>query len=263
MSKKVIAGIVVLVLLVAGLVGGVFLVRQRQELRKEAAPATSLSLTPSQSTIKAGETISLTISMDTAENKATGADLTITYDPKKLVLTEFKPGTFLPIPLSQPKIDNNQGLATAVFGAQPASVPKGKGSLGTLVFQAKETGTVSVAFSPETEVIGADEETNVLVAKNPASVTIQASSVQVGLVPSPAATATPKAGTQATGAAQTASPSASPKATASPKGAAKTTSSPTPTGTPKELPRAGFSLPTLGMFGAGVLILLLGILLAF
>lgn len=269
MSKKVVTSIVVLVLLIAGLAGGVFLVRQRQELRKEAAPATSLSLTPAQSTVKIGETLSLSIAIDTAENKVTAADLRITYDSGKLTLTEFKPGMFLPVTLSEPKIDNNQGLATAVFGAQPANTPTGKGSLGTLVFQAKSGGSVSVAFSAETEVSGADEETNVLIARNPASITVQASStapssgqqpVAAGSTPTP--TATPKAGTQAAGTTQTVSPSPSPKATGSPK--ATVTASPKSTATPQgELPKAGFSLPAVGILGAGVFILLLGILLAF
>lgn len=274
MSKKIIAGIVVLVLLITGLVGGVFLVRQRQELRKEAAPATSLSLTPAQTTAQIGETLSLSIAIDTAENKVTAADLRITYDSKKLTLTEFKPGTFLPVTLNEPKIDNNQGLATAVFGAQPANTPQGKGSLGTLVFQAKASGSVSVAFSAETEVSGMDEETNVLIARNPASITVQATGTvpppgqqQVGVGSTPAPTASPKAGAQAAGTTQTASPTPSPKATGSPKATptstAKATASPKPTTTPGELPKAGFSLPTVGLLGVGVLILLLGVLLAF
>lgn len=275
-SKKVLIGILVLILLLVGVGVGVFLVRQRQELRKEAAPATSLSLTPSQSTARVGETVSLTVAIDTAQNQATAADLRITYDSKKLTLTDFRPGTFLPVTLSAPRIDNNQGLATAVFGAQPANVPKGKGSLGTLVFQAKEGGTVSVAFSPQTEVTGVDEETNVLVAKNPATVTVQGVATgvsapgtsQAQAAASPPPIASPRVGVQGVGG-TSASPSPSPKTTASPKAAAaasstvKATASPKPTATAAELPQAGFSLPTAGLLGAGVLILLLGVILAF
>lgn len=271
-SRKILIGISVLVILLVGVGVGVFLVRQRQELRKEAAPATTLSFQPSNATIKVGETVSLSVAIDTAENKATAADLRIIYDPKKLTLKDFKPGTFLPVVLTQPRIDNNQGLATAVFGAQPANVPKGKGSLGTLVFQAKDTGTISVAFSPQTEVTGIDEEINILIAKNSAAVTIQgtsasaASPAQAQATATPVPTASPKATAQGTGGTST-SPSPSAKATASPKATAtataKATASPKPTATPRELPQAGFSLPTVGILGAGAFILLLGILLAF
>ncbi len=278
--KKVLAGILVLAVLLVGVVAGVFLVRQQQELRKEAAPATTISLSPAQTTAKIGDAVTLSVLVDTAENKATAADVRITYDPKKLALSEFKPGTFLPVVLTSPKVDNGQGVATAVFGAQIGTVPKGKGTLATLVFQAKEAGSASVTFSPQTEMTGIDEETNVLIAKNSATVTIQAaagsavsppgtsSPAQAQAGGSPTATQAPKSATQASGGASSSStgspsPTASPKATTTPKATAKATSSPGPTGTPKELPQAGFELPVLGMFGAGVLILLLGVILAF
>lgn len=276
-SKKVLAGILVLVILLVGVGVGVFLVRQRQELRKEAAPATTISFQPSQGSFKVGETFSLAVAVDTAQNTATAADLRITFDPKRLILTEFKPGTFLPVPLQAPKVDNSQGVATAIFGAQPGNLPQGKGSLGTLVFQAREAGATSVTLSPQTEVTGKDETTNVLVGRDLAALTILSASGAAAPSPSPASagsaqttgsspspTASPKAAAQG-GASVSLSPS--PKTTASPKATAsattKATVSPKPTSSPGELPQAGFELPVIGMLGAGVLVLLLGILLAF
>lgn len=278
-SKKVLVGILILVILLVGIGAGVFLVRQRQELRKDAAPATTLSFQPSQGSFKVGETFSLAVAVDTAQNTATAADLRITFDPKKLILTEFKPGTFLPVPLQAPKVDNSQGVATAIFGAQPGNLPQGKGGLGTLVFQSREAGATSVTFSPQTEITGKDETTNVLVGRDLAALTILAASGAAAPLPSPAAatsaqsavaspspTASPKVAAQG-GASVSPSPSSSAKATASPKATtsatAKATASSKPTSSPGELPQAGFELPVIGMLGAGVLVLLLGILLAF
>jgi len=39
-KKKIIVSLLLLILAVAGLIGGIYLVKQRQEIRKLAAPAT-------------------------------------------------------------------------------------------------------------------------------------------------------------------------------------------------------------------------------
>lgn len=293
LSKNRLIAVIILIVLTIGLVVGVILVRQNQELRKDAAPATTISLKTLNPRAQVGESINVDIGIDTGTNTATATDLEISYDSSKLTLLDFKPGIFLPVPLSDPRIDNARGVATASFGAQPANPPKGKGSLGTLVFQAKEPGTTQVSFAQNTIVTGIDEETDVTVGRTPVTITITSLSGSTTSGGTQTATTTDPSSTTASGGTESRfsttatasptsnavakssaspSPSTSTQATATGKGGTET-ASPSPSATasttkkstssPAELPAAGVSWPTITAVGAGVAILFLGIFLAF
>ncbi|MBI2590659.1 MAG: hypothetical protein HYW33_02135 [Candidatus Blackburnbacteria bacterium] len=268
MSKKnIVIGIIVLVLLIVGLVVGMLLVKQQQDLRKNAAPATTLSVLPPTKTANVGEEVSLTIQMSTGTNTATGAELHVTFDPQKLTLKDFTPLTeMLPVVFVSPQINNTTGTANITLSAQPANPPQGQGGLATLKFIAKAPGVATVNFAPQTLVAGIGEGTNVLASQNSASITVLAPATAVlptGTTPIPSAAATP-----------TTSPAVTP--TGNPVGGTATTptptrrptlSTPTPTFTTNvasgsTTPVAGISTPILlGVLG-GLVLLLAGIALA-
>jgi hypothetical protein len=90
-KRKVIAGLLVLILAGLGLVGGTFLVRQRLEIRRQAAPATTIYF-----------------KLDTGTNYVSYLQLEINYDSSVLqaTLLEFDntvlPVNIDPVDLSQP-----------------------------------------------------------------------------------------------------------------------------------------------------------------
>lgn len=255
MKKNLIIGTIVLVLLATGLVAGLFLVQQQQELRKKAAPATTLSILPPTKTASVGDEVILTVQMNTATNTVTGAELHITFDSQKLTLKSFTPLTdLLPVVFASPQIDNTKGTASMTTSAQPANPPQGQGGLATLKFTAKAPGAATVSFAPETLATGIGEGTNVLASQNNAAITILAAN------PTP------------TPAQLSASPSVMPSLTPIPTttaglGGRTTTPTPTPTSrsssaTSSATPVVGVSMPIVASLVGGLALLVLGIVLA-
>ncbi|MBI4028993.1 MAG: hypothetical protein HY376_01385 [Candidatus Blackburnbacteria bacterium] len=270
MSKKnVIIGTIVLVFLTVGLVVGMLLVKQQQDLRKNAAPATTLSILPPTKTANVGDEVNLTVQMNTATNTVTYAELGVTFDPQKLTLKDFTPlSEMLPIVFVSPQINNTTGTATIKLTAQPANPPQGQGGLATLKFIAKGPGTATVSFTPQTLIQGVNEGTNVLASQNSATITVLApaaalptpttttlTALSTGTTPTPTSNPIGGLGTTPT------------PATSTQSSGATSTSTPTPTSTTlvasgSATPVAGVSTPILlGILG-GLALLLAGIALA-
>ena len=83
MSKttKIILAVVGILVLVGGLIVGIILVRQSQELTGRAAPATTLKISPASQTKLPGQTATFTVVMNTGDNQVMGVDLSLKYDP--------------------------------------------------------------------------------------------------------------------------------------------------------------------------------------
>ncbi len=208
--KKIllIIGIVVILLAVPATV---FLVSQRQELRKRAAPATNISFTPASVTKKVGETFSLEVTVDTGENQVIAADLIVVFDPTKLEAQTITNGPLFPNVLTSGVVE--RGSARITVGAASSTAPvkgSGVGAVVRLKALEKTDTPVSVRFAPSTFVGAIGESTtNVLVGSSPASVTV---------MEDPSALPTP-----------TLTPTTSPIATASSMTIPTVTLSPTPT----------------------------------
>jgi len=115
--KKIVIGTLGFLVLAAGIVAGTYLVSKNQDIREKAAPSTSLSFFPTVVTKNPGQTFNLTINADTGENKITGIDIEISYDPAAIQLTQMK-GTASIAPLSSiiknGEINNTTGKARFV-----------------------------------------------------------------------------------------------------------------------------------------------------
>ena len=64
-NKAIVIGAIIFTILLAGIVAGVYLVQQQQELREKAAPATTISFLPQTKTAEVGETVKLSVNIDT------------------------------------------------------------------------------------------------------------------------------------------------------------------------------------------------------
>lgn len=223
MTKKKIIAILGLLLILVGLGAGLFLMRQQQDIRKKAAPATSVSLKlPTSKTILVNDNFDVTVEVDSSTNILSASELEIIYNKEKLKLSSLTPSTFLPVVLVSPQIGD--GTASVTLGSQAANPPQGKGTLATLKFVALAPGNAAVSFGPKTRATGIYETTDVIVSKNPATVTIIATGETAGapVVSSPRPSPSPSPGASP-------SPTVTPSPTPGTGGAA----SPTPSATGK------------------------------
>ncbi|OGY10439.1 MAG: hypothetical protein A3F61_02950 [Candidatus Blackburnbacteria bacterium RIFCSPHIGHO2_12_FULL_41_13b] len=210
MNKKKIIAIIVLFLILAGLGAGLYLMRQQQDLREKAAPATTVSLIKPTKTILVGESFDVTVEVDTATNILSGAVLEVNFDKEKLTLASFSPSTLLPVELAKAQINNSAGSATISLGAQPANPPQGKGTIATLKFEAKAAGNAAITFGPNTKASGTNEAIDVIIGKNPATITILATAASPSPSASPAVLSPSPSASPVAGSAASPSPSTAP-----------------------------------------------------
>ncbi len=171
--KKASLLVVVLLMLVA-IPATVFLVGRNQELRKRAAPATSLSLTPSSINKKVGDVFSVEATIDTGPNQVVAAEIHLVFDPTKLEAQTITNGSLFPNILASGIVD--RGTASITVGAANAVKPvTGAGATAVVKFKAldKTDAPVSIRFAANTFVGSLGEgSNNVLTGTTPASVTI-------------------------------------------------------------------------------------------
>lgn len=182
--KKVLL-IIVAILILLAIPVTVFLAAQRQELRKRAAPATTLSLSPASISKKVGDTFSLEVKIDPGENQVVAAEIHVTFDPEKLSVGTIKNGAAFPNILTDSVVAS--GSASIQLGAPSTSQPVTQpGTVAVFEFTAlkqTETGNpTTVRFASTTFVGGLGESNpNVLVGTTPAKVTItEGSEVSAG-----------------------------------------------------------------------------------
>lgn len=213
-------------------------VKQQQELRQKAAPATTMTISPAQKTVKVGETFNLDVSISTGENSIVAASVYLTYDPTKLQAQSIVNSPQFPNILSSSDTSQAGKVSIAVGTVNIAQPFKGSGTVATVKFTALQTTTeaISVRFGPETYAGSiAEGSTNTLIGTTPASITINTegsgtTTPTVTATPSPilTVTLTPTSTTGPTPTGPTATPTRTPTPTTI---GTTTTTTPTPTGT--------------------------------
>lgn len=99
-----------------------------------------------------------------AENKVTGIQLSITYDPTKVTNVDIKPGDFLQNPtVIKKNIDTKNGVVTYILGtALGTPGVDGSGSVATISFSRVGSGDVEFNFGPDTKVSAQGQDQSVL-----------------------------------------------------------------------------------------------------
>lgn len=179
MAKKIVS-LVVLIFLLAAIPITYFVLKQRQEVRQKAAPASTLSFSPSQKTVKAGDTFPLNILIDTAENSVVTASLYITYDATKLSVVSLTNAVNFPNILTSADI-TTPGKASIAVSTQSYNQPyHGSATVAVITFKAlaSTTSSIQVGFGSETYAGGVGEgNNNVLIQKTPSILTITGETV--------------------------------------------------------------------------------------
>lgn len=180
--KKYLPVIILTLLITAAIFFTVYLVKQRQELRKKAVAETTLSLSAPSTTISQGDTINLEVIMATGdENRVISAEVYLSYDDSLFEGLSYDAGSFLPVVLQGGAVGSGQasiqlGSGTPEEGEEPGV--QGTGVIATLRLKARSTGgaTVStnVEFTGSTRVLGSTEGglTNILAGTSGITVTI-------------------------------------------------------------------------------------------
>ena len=249
-STKVILAVVGVLILAGGLALGLYLVRQRQELRSKAAPATTLKVSPASQSKLPGQTVAFTVLMGTGTNTISGVDLNLTYDPDAIEVESILKGSGISAfdQITKNSFDAVSGtISYSAFTATATAAVTGP-SLEVLritgrVLDDALSGSYQIAFASTTTTSGVENGENVLVGSTPGTLLVLAAAGATGT-----GTASPTATASAT-------PTSSPTGTA--------TASATPTSTPDELLDAGVSLPTILGAGFGALLILGSFLLIF
>ncbi|MDP1722846.1 MAG: Ig-like domain-containing protein [Candidatus Gottesmanbacteria bacterium] len=202
-------------LLLVALPATIFIAGQRQEIRKKAAPATTMAIVPPTVSKKVGEVFTIEITIDTGENQVVAAEIHITFDQTKLEAQTITNGSLFPNILASGSVE--PGGASITVGAADAKQPvRGTGTIATLTVIAKEqTDSPTLIKLGSNSFVGGLGEgaTNVLAGTTPASVTITKDRAQN--TPTPPAKQDP-------------APQGTPTSTTS----AQITQTPTPTPTP-------------------------------
>jgi hypothetical protein len=168
-TKRYLPPVVAIFLLLVGVVSGIVLVQQPQELRREAAAATSLSMSPVTQSKSAGDTVSYSVTMNTGENQIVGMDLLITYDPTVLTVTSISKGQAISAfdTIIRNTIDNTSGrLNYSLFTVDKTKSVSGS-NLTVLTFTGSVKGTApagthTITLAPETSLAALTESQNVV-----------------------------------------------------------------------------------------------------
>lgn len=246
MKTKIVISVGVLVLSIVGIIVAIVLVKQNQDLRKQASPATNLTLVATSSGPQVESQSSVNVNINTNGNQVVAAQLYISFDPQKLEMTSAIPGTFISLPNKVgPTIDNTTGKLSFALLVPPGSQPKsGQGTLMVLTFKAKAVGSALIRILPES-LVGATGE-------NAQNVLLGSSSLTLSIV-EPAGTTAPTSSPNPTN-----SPSSSASPTSSPKSIVINANS----GGNPPIPDSGVLLPTiLSLFAAAALIITTSLIL--
>jgi hypothetical protein len=278
--KKIILVFVLILVVVCGVVAGVFLVRQRQEPRKKASTPTGAStvrMSPSSGTFTVGEEIPVTVYFNPSGESISGVAVRLTYpysgiSPEIIASEPVASSTLLssgewscPVRtvsttgIGEVQIDiscvnsssagfsSTTDVALATFSLSPSEVPY--------------DNPLTVSFDTTLSVITQkDSGADILLTPSGTSVfTISQALAEGSPSPSASPTESPQASPSSSPTASPTSPTPSSTATATPTSSPTSTpsASSSPVSTPPPVPVSGISLPT--SLGVALGMLLLGV----
>lgn len=189
--KRIVVIIVLLITLIAIPVT-VFLSMRNQEIRKKAAPATIMTISPASVQKNVGDEFTLEVRMNTADNQVVAVQVSLAFDPEKLEAEWIHNGTMFPNIISSGVVGS--GAASIALGAANTTTPvTGTGLVATLKMKAlaATSSPVAVRFAADSFAGALGEgSVNVLTSTTPATITIQGSAGPTNPTATPALTPT-------------------------------------------------------------------------
>lgn len=206
--KKILLGIGFLFILLV-IPATLFLVKQRQDIRQRAAPATYLYFEPSTITRNAGETFDVKVLINTGSNVVAAADLNLAFNPatatNNVKIVSIQRGAFFGETYSPPVVTDGTASIT-VGGAAAKQSTDTDNHLVTVTLEAlaDTAGSVNLEFTSDTQVGSIETSGNVLMSRDPLVITI---GTGTGANPSPSSSPSVSPSSSPGGPAATPSPS--------------------------------------------------------
>ena len=249
-KTKIILAVLGVLVLIGGVAAGLILVKNNQDIREKAAPATVMYITPASQSKAAGSSFTFSVNIDTSTNAVTGVDIRINFDPKAIQINSLQKGigaSNLDQTISN-TFDNAGGtIFYAIFTLDSSKAVSGSSieilKVDATVKPNASAGNYNISFNQATAASASQEGQNVLIGKTPATLTVTSPNPTATPTTNPNPTSTP---TQST------SPTATPLQ--SPSGQA--TASPIP------IPVSGASWPSIAAGFLGILVIIGSLVLA-
>ena len=152
------------ILLITGIMVGVYLSLQPQIFNKQAAEGglVEVKFIPEILDIQKGQTYEAKIEVNPKAERVTAVQLSISYDPEVVSIIEIKNDGFLPIDLKTE--DNKDGVLTLIYGGTVDTQATLPGTLATLKFKALSSSPSSITIKSNSQVSVSSKEGNVLTA---------------------------------------------------------------------------------------------------
>ncbi|KKQ43185.1 MAG: hypothetical protein US60_C0006G0029 [Microgenomates group bacterium GW2011_GWC1_37_8] len=266
-SRKILVAFLIILVAVGGFVAGLFLLRERQDLREEAAVPTGqakVSIKPESGSFNVGDDVPMQIYFNPANIPISGVAVRLTYgfsgsSPEVSVSAINVNATMLSTgDWTCPTQESRQEGSDVVIEIACANtssagfVANSDTLLADVTLKVNKAPSVSpflVRFDPAESVITrkSDNSDILLIPTSTGSYSIAGSGVQVSPTVTPRVSISPTPTTRVTATPTTRVPTASPTATT--KGG-------------EQLPVAGVSYPTVFGIGLGILVIVGGVLLA-
>lgn len=281
-KKKLVVAIVLVLVLVAGFVAGLILVRQRQDIREEAAVPggeATVRLSPETGNFEVGDSFPVSVSFNTSGIAISGISVKITYP--------FSGST---PELTVQGLNINSSLLSSGDWACPTRNATESGANVVIEVGCANTSAAGYTTSGDVELFRFNLSVDRVPASNPVTLTFdnagtvitsQSTGSDIALIPSSTgnytiagattqATATPIPTGAATTSTPTPTTSLTTTVTTTVTATPTTTKTPTPTSTSsgtttkggEQLPDAGVSLPAILGIGAGAFLMLAAFALA-
>ena len=115
---------------------------------------TSLAFSDTPRTGTISGVYEMDINIDSKNSKITGAQIELSYDPKKLTKVDIKPGNFLDNPVVIVKsIDTDSGVIKFWLGNRVEKEGvKGDGTIAVVTFSKPASGEAQINFLPKTSI---------------------------------------------------------------------------------------------------------------
>jgi hypothetical protein len=122
---------------------------------------TTLSLSPSEASLKTKAGQTLTLNIDTGEDKVAALKLNISFDPKMVKVESIAPGAFFQkTNILHKEIDNKTGSVVFVFGSIEPKM--GSGEVAQIKLTSLKAGDSQISLTSDTEVAATGKTYNVL-----------------------------------------------------------------------------------------------------
>ncbi len=154
--------LIIVVLLILGIVLGVYLSLQAQIFNKKALEQQGIVLQfiPEKLKIENGKTYEAKIFINPAGARVTAIELNISYDPQAVSILESKNAGFLPVELKVS--DNHEGVLTLVYSSTIENTADKPGEVVSVKFKVLSAFTSALRINPDSEVTVSSMEGSIL-----------------------------------------------------------------------------------------------------